>query len=54
MYFRINEKLELEQEFDTLVVGSLSENGTISKVKRYGQGYIEENDSFMGMINNGM
>ena len=50
VYFRFGEKLELQHEFDTLLVGSL-ENGRILKSKRYGQGFLEYGDDFMGLPN---
>ena len=51
VYFRID-KLEIQHEFDTLLLGSL-ENGKVSKPKRYGQGLLAFEDGFMGMINDG-
>ena len=50
VYFRFGDKLELQHEFDTLLVGSL-ENGKILKSKRYGQGFLEYGDDFMGLPN---
>ena len=50
VYFRFGEKLELQHEFDTLLVGSL-ENGKILKSKRYGQGFLEYGDDFKGETN---
>ena len=52
VYFRFGEKLELQHEFDTLLVGSL-ENGKILNSKRYGQGFLEYGDHFMGYLNDG-
>ena len=51
VYFQISD-LQIQNEFDTLLVGSL-ENGRISKPKRYGQGFIEEFDGYMWMLNDG-
>ena len=51
VYFRID-KLQLQHEFDTLLIGSL-ENGKVSRSKRYGQGHLEFNDGFMGYPNDG-
>ena len=54
VYFRFDGRLEIESEFDTLLLGSLDENGKISKSKRYGQGFLEEyTDLFMGYPNDG-
>ena len=52
VYFRFNKKLEVENEFDTIIVGS-SKNGKIVESKRYGQGFLEENDFYKNNINNG-
>ena len=51
VYFQITD-LQLQNEFDTLLVGSL-ENGRVTKPKRYGQGFIEQNDGYMGIWNSG-
>ena len=51
VYFRFGEKLELQNEFDTLLVGSL-ENGKILNPKRYGQGFFGYGDHFMGQFLN--
>ena len=54
VYFRFDGRLEIEFEFDTLLLGSLDENGKISKSKRYGQGFLAEYiDPFMGYPNDG-
>ena len=50
VYFRFGEKLELQNEFDTLLIGSL-ENGKVLNSKRYGQGFLEYGDGFMGITN---
>ena len=50
VYFQLGEKLELQHEFDTLLIGSL-ENGKILNSKRYGQGFLEYGDGFMGFTN---
>ena len=52
VYFQIVGEMELQHEFDTLLLGSL-QNGRVSKSKRYGQGFIEKYDGYMGMHNNG-
>ena len=52
VYFRFGEKLELQHEFDTLLIGSL-ENGKILNSKRYGQGFLGYGDHFMGLFNDG-
>ena len=52
VYFRIDGRLELQVEFDTLLLGSL-ENGKVSKSKRYGQGFLAYKDGFMGIMNDG-
>ena len=51
VYFRFGEKLELQHEFDTLLIGSL-ENGKILNSKRYGQGFFGYGDHFMGQFLN--
>ena len=54
VYFRFDGRLEIEFEFDSLLLGSLDENGKISKSKRYGQGFLAEYiDPFMGYPNDG-
>ena len=52
VYFRVDGRLELQVEFDTLLLGSL-ENGKVSKSKRYGQGFLAYEDAFMGLMNDG-
>ena len=52
VYFRID-KLEIQHEFDTLLIGTLDQNGRVSKSKRYGQGFLELYDGFMGLPNDG-
>ena len=42
----------MQNEFDTLLLGSL-ENGKVSKSKRYGQGFLDVDDGFMGVLNDG-
>ena len=42
----------MQSEFDTLLLGTL-ENGKVSKSKRYGQGFLNYDDGFMGMYNDG-
>lgn len=52
VYFRFDGRLEMQNEFDTLLLGSL-ENGKVSKSKRYGQGFLDFDDGFMGVLNDG-
>ena len=54
VYFRFGGKLELQNEFDTLLIGSL-ENGKILNSKRYGQGFLGYGDHFgpMDFLNDG-
>ena len=42
----------MQNEFDTLLLGSL-ENGKVLKSKRYGQGFLDSDDGFMGVLNDG-
>ena len=52
VYFRFDGRLEIQSEFDTLLLGSL-ENRKVSKPKRYGQGFLNFDDGFMGIPNDG-
>ena len=52
VFFQLDERLKLQNEHDTLLLGSLK-NEKISKSKRYGQGFLEEDDGYMGYLNNG-
>ena len=45
VFFQLDERLKLETEFDTLLLGSLK-NDKIFKSKRYGQGFLEYGDGF--------
>lgn len=52
VYFRFDGRLEMQTEFDTLLLGSL-EDGKVAKSKRYGQGFLNYDDGFMGIPNDG-
>ena len=54
VYFQLDKKLELQNEMDTLLLGSLKDD-RIFKSKKYGQGFLAKDDGFKdstGFLNN--